>query len=62
MTDAPTLDYTCMSCGTTQTYQLVPMEGGGSAPMPGQRTELDFTCASCGAKETFQLVPTRAHA
>jgi predicted nucleic-acid-binding Zn-ribbon protein len=63
MADAPTLDFTCSQCGSMETYQLVSMEGGGSAPPSGDQTpQLDFTCSSCGASETFQLVPARAHA
>ena len=57
----PTLDWTCTTCGSRETWELVRVTPGPgvdafvldtSGPVP----TLDWTCSRCGTRETYQPV------
>ncbi len=59
MSQTPSIDYRCTSCGARQIYQLVPL---GARPdeveaIPHEIPSIDFTCSRCGASQTYKLVP-----
>jgi RNase P subunit RPR2 len=65
MTQQPILDWTCSSCGTRETWELVRREVHERDEAPGgpsERPTLDWTCATCGTTDTYMLVSTTARA
>jgi hypothetical protein len=61
MTNIPSIDYMCTSCGARTIYQLVAAEERPSeaqvSSAPHEMTSIDFRCSHCGATATYMLVP-----